>query len=528
MLHSKPQRKSVQSGCLMRFVRIREAFRVFRVQAAVGFALPTRQWHPIRALFGFFLLVVLLANFVAGSPTAFAAERPNVLFIISDDLTAEALGCYGNRQCRTPHIDALAGRGVRFTRAYCQFPICGPSRAALMSGMYAESIGVTGNGAASRFTQNLGDRPSWAEHFKDNGYYTARVSKIYHMRIPGDITAGVHGPDHAASWTERFSFQAPEWMTEGEHEHLTDEKLNRDPDKHYRLGFGGAFYVVRGISDGAEQPDVMATNKAVDILESHGGEPFFLAVGLVRPHVPLVAPARYFEPYPSGSIELPMRRDDDWNDIPRAGIPRSSKAIGLAGELEKQRKVLAAYYASVSFMDAQVGRLLDALDRLGLRENTIVIFTSDHGYHLGEHDFWQKMSLHEESARIPLIISMPGKSAATTDSLAQQIDLYPTLSELCDLPVPAHCQGKSLAGVLENPDATVHEAVYSFKGNGHLVRTDRWAYMAYRDGSQELYDMHNDPQQFTNLFDDPQHAETVAELRKRLADHQKATARRFK
>ena len=457
-----------------------------------------------------FLLITLL---VGAAP---AADPPNVLFIISDDLSAEALSCYGNRQCRTPHIDGLAKRGVRFTRAYCQYPVCGPSRAALMSGMYAQAIGVTRNGLSTKFTANLGKRPSMTQHFKNRGYFTARVSKIYHMRVPGDITAGVDGPDHAASWTERHNCKAPEWMTEGEHEHLTNEKLKREPDKHYRLGFGGAFYVVKGSTDGAEQPDVMAADKAIQLLKRHRDKPFFLAVGFVRPHVPLVAPRPFYDPYPPAEMALPKQIEGDWDDIPKAGLSKNSNSIGLAGKDGHKKKVLAAYYASVAFMDAQVGRLLKALDDLDLRKKTLVVFTADHGYHLGEHEFWQKMSLHEESTRIPLIISGPGVKPAETSSLAQQIDVYPTLAELAGLKVPKHVQGKSLARVLEDPTHRVHEEVYCLKSGGHLLRTSSHAFISWKGGEAELYDMGSDPRQITNLARDAAHAETLADMRKRL------------
>lgn len=445
------------------------------------------------------------------------AERPNVLFIISDDLTAEALSAFGNVQSRTPNIDRLAGEGVRFTRAYCQFPLCGPSRAALMSGMYPPAIGVMGNPGANEFAGHLGARPSMAEHFKNNGYYTARVSKIYHMRVPGDITAGVDGPDHAASWTERFNCQAPEWMSTGVHSHLTNEKLSFDKDKHYNLGFGGAFYVVKGDTDGSEQPDVQAADRAIALLKAHRDEPFFLAVGLVRPHVPLVAPASYFEPYPDEAMQLAPQVAGDWDDIPKAGITKNSMNSGL-DTTEKKRQVLSAYYAAVAFMDAQVGRMLGALDELGLREKTIVVFTSDHGYHLGEHEFWQKMSLHEESARIPLVIAAPDLQPAVTDSLAQQIDLYPTLAELAELPVPAHCQGKSLVPVLLDGSATAHDAVYTCMGDDHLLTTARWSYLEHGDGTEELYDLDKDPRQFFNLAGAAAYGTELEELRGRLAE----------
>lgn len=450
------------------------------------------------------------------------AARPNVLFIISDDLGAQSLGCYGNTQCKTPNLDSLASRGVRFTRAYCQYPVCGPSRAALMSGMYAQAIGVTSNGAASRFTRNLGERPSMSQHFMSHGYHAARVSKIYHMRVPGDITAGVDGPDHAPSWTERFNCQGPEQWTTGEHEHLSRGALKPDPKReiHYGLGYGGAFYVVRASGDGAEQADHRAADRAVRILEQRAEDPrpFFLAVGLVRPHVPLVAPASFFAPYPAERMELPPLIDGDQDDIPRAALNGSSRSRGLDTRLEKQ-KVLEAYYACVSYMDAQVGRILGALDRLGLSEDTIVVFTADHGYHLGEHDLWQKMHLHDESTRIPLVVSVPGRKPGETDALCQQIDIYPTLAELCGLEVPPHVQGRSLVPALDDPGAVVHESVYCLRSRSdHLLRTDRWALIEYQDGRAgvELYDMRRDPRQYTNLATDAGHEEVLRDLRGKL------------
>lgn len=444
-------------------------------------------------------------------------KRKNILFLISDDLGAQSLGCYGNPQCKTPAIDALAKRGVRFTRSYCQFPVCGPSRAALMSGMYAQSIGVMGNGGASQFTARLGDRLTMTGLFKSQGWNSLRVSKIYHMRIPGDITAGVHGPDHAASWTERYSVHAPEWFSKGKAYNLSNERLRFQKDKHYNLGFGGAFYVVEGNTDGTEQPDVLAADKAIELLGKQGDKPFFLAVGFVRPHVPLVAPASFYEPYPADQMKLPASVENDQADIPKLGISKNSKRSGLTADTQK-RRVLRAYYASVAFMDRQVARVLKALDDNGLREDTIVVFTADHGYHLGEHDFWQKLSLHEESARIPLIISGPGIKAAESDALSQQIDIYPTLAELCGLAVPKHVQGKSLAKVLADPEQTVHQEVYCTNKKGHLLRTARWAYLSWRDGTAELYDMVKDPRQFTNLAEQKQYAPAVAELSKRLRE----------
>lgn len=457
--------------------------------------------------------LLLISPFLASIPAFAQSEsRPNVVFIISDDLTATALGAYGSEQCKTPNIDRLAAEGVRFTRTYCQFPICGPSRAAIMSSLYPEATGIMGNGDSENFTRAMTGRPSMTEYFRNQGYYAARVSKIYHMRVPGDITAGVDGPDHPASWDDSFNCRGPEWMSEGSHEHLTNEKLRRDPDEHYNLGFGGAFYVVHGEGDGAEQPDVQAATKAIEILEQPRDKPFFLAVGLVRPHVPLVAPESFFEPYPHDTIQLAPRIEDDQGDIPKSGISKSSKGIGLEGKVEAQQKVLSAYYASVSFMDAQVGRILDALDRLDLRQNTIIVFTSDHGYQLGEHDLWQKVSLHEESTRIPLIISAPGIEPSEPNTLSEQIDLYPTLAELAGLQIPEHCQGRSLVPAMRDAEIQIRDVAYSVIRGGSMLRTDRWAYIRYNDESTELYDMHADPFQYVNIANEPEYSLTLHEM----------------
>ncbi|MEC9092222.1 MAG: sulfatase [Planctomycetota bacterium] len=463
-------------------------------------------------------LVICIGNWPLASHESL--PKKNVLLIIADDLSATALGCYGNKICKTPNIDRLAGRGMLFENAYCQFPVCGPSRAALMSGMYCPTIGIMGNGGSSQFTKNMGERPTMSQFFKNQGWYSARVSKIYHMRVPGDITAGVDGPDHLASWSARFNCQGPEWMSEGRHEHLTNEKLKRIPDQHYSLGFGGAFYTVRtSSSDGKFQPDKLAADKAIDLLQQKRESPFFLAVGFVRPHVPLVAPGSYFKEYKLSKMLLPETFANDVDDIPLAGISKNSVKIGLNSETKKQ-KVLQAYYASVSFMDYQVGRILSQLENLGLSKNTVVIFKSDHGYHLGEHGFWQKMSLHEESARIPLIVSAPGfPQGKRSSALVEAIDLYPTLVELNQCKVPSHCQGKSLRPILEDPQQSIREAAYCTTSKGNLVRTDRFALIRYQDESEEFYDMKDDPQQFKNISGLKKMASEVLRHRKLIREH---------
>lgn len=460
------------------------------------------------------LCLLLLA---LAMPALGEAEQapPNVLFIIADDLAANALGCYGNEQVKTPNIDKLAKRGTVMDRAYCQYPVCGPARAALLSGLYPQQNGVTTNTGKDILSQSLGDHPTLPEHFKNNGYTTTRLGKLYHMRVPGDITAGVSGADHPASWTEAYNFKSDEQWTPGNVYQTCKTKLKPDPKRniHYSLGYGPAFFVVEDPTDGAEQHDVKATDKAIEMLRGDlKAKPFFLAVGFVRPHVPLVAPKSYFELYESDAMTLPTFPKGDRLDIPKLGITGVGARRGPDTD-DKRRQTLRAYYASVSFMDAQVGRLLDELNKQGLTDNTIVIFKSDHGYHLGEHDFWQKMSLHEESARIPLIAAGPGiEQGHRWPGLVEAVDIYPTLSVMAGLPIPKGCSGTLLYGMEDDPKTLA----YTYKGNGHLIRTKDWAYMRYKDDSEELYDMKNDPKQFTNLAKDANAAGALKRMRNLL------------
>jgi iduronate 2-sulfatase len=448
-----------------------------------------------------------------------AAEKPyNVLFIISDDLTATALSCYGNQVCQTPHIDSIAARGTRFTHAYCQATYCGPSRASFMSGYYPHASKAFGYVSPRSY---IGDRPTWAQHFKNHGYYSARVSKIYHMGVPGDIEKGNDGTDDPASWTERFNSQGPEWAAPGK-----GETLENNPDGKKPAVGGNTFVVVEADGNDLVHSDGKTARKAVELIEQHKDEPFFLGVGFVRPHVPFVAPQSYFPPFlPYSKHVLPEKVSSDWDDIPRWGINYKT-SLNMKMDVRRQKKAVGGYLASVAYMDAQVGKVLDAVKRAGIEDQTIVIFTSDHGYHLGEHDFWAKVSLHEESAAVPLIISVPGKQPAVCDSLVELLDLYPTISGQCGLQIPAGIQGKDLSPLLDNPDKRVRDTAFSVdprnKGNrGFLLRDERWAYIQYKEdasGGIELYDMQHDPQQFTNLADRPENQLTVKVFKEKLAE----------
>jgi len=453
---------------------------------------------------------LLILSLFASS--ALAKEKMNVLFIISDDLTATALSCYGNTVCKTPNIDRLAAQGTRFTKAYCQGTYCGPSRASFMSGYYPHAIKMLGYGSPR---PNIGERATWAQHFKNSGYYSARVSKIFHMGVPIGIEKGTDGPDDPASWTERFNSQGPEWRAPGDGETLEN---NPDGKKPGPVG-GNTFVVVEADGDDLAHSDGKTAKKAAELIQNHKDEPFFLGVGFVRPHVPFVAPRKDYKDFlPYNKMVLPEKVDGDWDDIPKQGINyKTSKNMKM--DLRRQKKAVGGYYASVVYMDRMVGQVLDSLTKAGLDDKTIVIFTSDHGYHLGEHDFWAKVSLHDESAAIPLIIRIPGKKPAVCHSLVELLDLYPTLSSLCDLEVPSRLQGKDISPVFDNPKHEVRDAAFSVNGKGFLLREHDWAYIQYgEDGNKgiELFDMKKDPKQYTNLATDPKHAGTVTLFRKKM------------
>jgi len=459
------------------------------------------------------------------------AQKPNILLIMSDDLNTR-IGPYLEIDKHTPHLDRLAAEGVRFTRAYCQFPLCGPSRASIMSGLYPETNGVLTNndqpGSYKKETPSLAHHPSMAGFFREQGYFTARVSKIYHMGVPGGIERGDPGGDEPDSWDYVCNIMGPETLSPGNLELLSPK------NKHYGSNFSRMI-----LADGLEvtQADYLAASQAIAILENRAGKapnsgtnkqrikndaPFFLAVGFVRPHVPLIAPESCFTPYPEDEVVLPPVKIAD--DIPGQALRRQNDKIWGMNDIQK-KQTISAYMASVRFMDRQVGRLLDALDRLKLRDNTIVIFLSDHGYNLGEHDCWSKVSLWEGSARVPLIISAPGYSGTygtSCKSITELIDLYPTLVELCGFSdiQPEILQGKSLAEYLKNSKTTKKDRVaYTVTNQARdaSVRTDRWKYTRWADENngyaEELYDHNNDPEESVNLAGNPDYKNVLEEMR---------------
>lgn len=468
----------------------------------------------------FIVLIGVVA--LAPLPSAEAADRPNVLFLISDDLN-NALNTYGHPQMKTPNIDRLAARGVRFERAYCQFPLCGPSRNSMLTGLYPNSTGILSN--AQIFRQSIPSHVSLPQAFRLDGYFAARIGKLYHYGVPRSV--GTNGHDDPGSWELELN---PAGV----------DRLEEEP-KIFTLTpgqFGGTLsWYASPKSDEYHTDGIMASD-AEWVLERcarQADRPFFLAVGFYRPHTPYVAPEAYFDHYPLEQMPLVEGVEEDQKDIPPAGLMSSKREQDKLTD-ELRREAIQAYYASISFMDAQVGRVLDALDRLGLAENTIIVMTSDHGYHLGEHGLWQKMSLFEESARVPMIIAAPGVSKGGTVAPAPVglIDLYPTLAELCGVEAPENLQGQSLVPILKDPDEpgrgwSLSQVTRGGGGQGRFfgysIRTPRWRYTEWDEGNRglELYDHEADPLEQTNLADCPNHVETITELSRLLREAVRST-----
>jgi iduronate 2-sulfatase len=446
-----------------------------------------------------------------------ADDKYNVLFIIADDLCATALSSYGNKVCKTPNIDRLAQRGTLFTKAYCQATYCGPSRASFMSGYYPDATGVFGYVSGRKA---IGDRETWAEYFKNRGYHTARVSKIFHMPVPKGIELGSDGSDDPRSWTEKYNCQGPEWKAKG-----MGETLEGNPYAKKPVMGGNTFVRVEAEGGDLIHSDGKAAAKACELIQSYKDldKPFFLGVGFVRPHVPFVAPKEYYKDYPWQEIDLPKKLKGDWDDIPKKGINyKTSKNMQMS--IEQQQKAVSAYYASVSFMDAQVGKVLQALEDSGQADKTIVIFTSDHGYHLGEHNFWAKVSLKEESVKVPLVISVPGHEAQVSKSLVELLDLFPTTAKMCGLDIPQRIQGEDISLLLRKPQAEVRENIFSANNKGWLIQGERWSYIKYKGASpnEELFDLEKDPQQYSNLVNNPEYRSVLKKMRLSFQDKLKS------
>ncbi|HET6575951.1 MAG TPA: sulfatase [Fimbriiglobus sp.] len=420
-----------------------------------------------------------------------AADPPNVLFIAVDDLN-HWIGHLGrNKQARTPNIDRLAQMGVTFTRAYCAAPVCNPSRAAVMSGRRPGSTGVYDNG--QDWKPVVPTEQTLTTQFLNAGYEVFGTGKIYH--------ANAHRP---GEWTDYFV---------GGKDRATPHPSAKDH------GVGGIRF--QPLTDDSKLSDESIVDYGIKQLGAKHDKPFFLAVGLHKPHMPWDVPKKYYDLFPLDSIELPPNRKDDLADVPAAGVKMAKPGGDHATMLKSGRwkEAVQAYLAAIAYCDAQVGRLLDAYDKSPHKDRTVVVFWGDHGWHLGEKEHWRKFALWEEATRMPYIWVVPGvtRPGGVCGRTVDLMSMYPTLCSLCGVTKPSHVEGEEIKPLLRDPKvAWDRPAITTFHRNSHALRTERWRYIRYADGGEELYDHDADPFEWTNLASDPKYADLKADLRKQL------------
>ena len=435
---------------------------------------------------------------------AHQSEKINVLLIIADDLNCD-LGAYGNSVVKTPNIDRLAERGVLFENAHSQYPWCGPSRASLMTGMYTNQTKITNNNMNLR--NSVPDVITLGQRFRQQGYQSVRIGKIFHYDNPNAI--GTSGNDDIYSWDQ------------------TVNPYGRDKIEEYKINtlkprrYGGTLSWLAADGKDDEQTDGIAASEAIKKLDyfSKRETPFFLAVGFFRPHTPFVAPKKYFDLYDREKIEIPEISSDYLATLPEPALKSiRSRKNQLDLEKELAQEIKEAYYATISFVDAQVGLILDQLEACGLDKNTVVVFTSDHGYHMGEHGHWQKQTLFENSTRIPLIISAPDSESKGSKSMSpvELIDLYPTLMGLTKINTPQHVVGKSLEPIMKNVDNLVRGSALTRWRNGYSIKTKRYRLTKWGNNGElgyELYDHKNDKKELINLASNQDYNEVMDSLK---------------
>jgi uncharacterized sulfatase len=438
-----------------------------------------------------------------------APRQYNILFMVADDMNTE-LSCYGHPYVKSPNLDALARSGVRFERAYCQFPLCAPSRASFLSGRRPDTTRIFNLTTPTR--KYMQDVVMLPEFFRKAGYYSSQCGKIYHT-----------GEEHVdpRSW----DFLLPESGKNPPRSEVLEEHAMPKPRNH-------SMSWEKLSTPDAQTPDGIVARTAIEQIRTAASKqkPFFVAAGFRRPHSPYAVPKKYFDLYDPAKLKLP----DPGN---RRGFPPVAQyelenQVGLNDK--EQREYMAAYYACNSYVDAQAGHVLRALDEMKLRDNTIVVFFGDHGYHTGQHGMWHKMTLFEEATRVPLIISVPGAKGAgrSVAGLVELVDLYPTLVEACGREAPSGLEGASLMPWINDPSTPGKKAVYTMVGRnddrnlshrepayfGRTVRTERWRYTEWDGGKRgvELYDKVADPQEMVNLAGKPETAGTQAEMKELL------------
>jgi len=452
--------------------------------------------------------VVVLTALVLASSATRAESRPNVLFIAIDDLN-DWVGCLGGHsQASTPNIDRLAKRGVLFTNAHCQAPICNPSRTSLMLGLRPSTTGIYENRPWFRSVPKTRNSMTLTEYFRSHGYETLATGKIFHGSRPDPKSFETHGdrpgqkPRHAKRLVKSSPSKTPLW------------------------DWGAQTYDLPEYSD--HRVATWAVDRIAKLSKARGASkdtevrPFFLAVGFYRPHVPLYAPKAYLERLPLEKVRRPKTLENDRADLPAAAVELTHNPLPPAHawfvENKEWRPAVRAYLASTTFMDAQIGRVLDALDASPFADETIIVLFSDHGFFLGEKERWAKQSLWERATRVPMIISLPKKrNGGKSTKPVELLSLYPTLVELCGLPKKKGLEGVSLAPLVRDPSAPwKHAAVTTYKRGNHSVRSEHFRYIRYADGSEELYDHRSDPHEWKNVASDPNLSETIARLRRSI------------
>ncbi len=436
------------------------------------------------------LLASLLAAVMPSSALAAdvkAATKPNVLFIAVDDLNHWVGHLGRNPQTRTPNIDKLAARGVTFSRAYCAAPACNPSRTALMSGLRPSTSAVYHN--PDEPWPRIGDIDTLNVHFRKSGYYVAGGGKTYHG-----------GFLRKADWDNYYSGAGKVPRADG--------------------GVGGIKFAPLDCKD-EDLADYQTTDAIIKELQRKHDKPFFLALGLTKPHMPWNVPKKYYDLFPLDKIELPKVQEKDLDDISEAGKKMARPQGDHAAMLKsgKWKEAVQAYLAAIAYTDMNVGRMLDALDKSPYRDNTIIVFWGDHGWHLGEKEHWRKFALWEEATRAPFIWVAPGvtKSNGVCDRTVDFMSIYPTLCDLCGLPTPKHVEGASIKSLLADPKSAWDRAALTTHGfQNHAVRTEEYRYIRYADGSEELYDESKDPYEWTNLAGKAEYAQVKTDLAKHL------------
>lgn len=419
------------------------------------------------------------------------SKKPNVLFIAIDDLRDWVGYLHHNEQTKTPNIDRLAKMGVAFTRSYCAAPVCNPSRAALMSGMRPSTTGIYDNNNDWRLAIPE-DKPMTAA-FRNAGYFVCGSGKIYHESYK-----------RREDWDDYL---------DNEGGGKAEKKLAKNAKDD---GVGGIKFAPLDCAD-SDLPDYKITDYGIEQLGKAHDKPFFLAVGLHKPHMPWNVPQKWYDMFPAESIKLPPYKEDDLADIPPAGVAMARPDGDHKAMLDSGRwkEAIQGYLAATAYTDMNIGRLLDAYDKSPHRDNTIIVFWCDHGWHLGEKHHWRKFALWEEATRAPLLWVVPGltKPGGMCERTVDFMSIYPTLMELCGVPKPAHVEGVSIRPLLADPSAAWDTpALTTYKFNNHAVRSEGWRHIRYANGDEELYNEATDPNEWTNLAKDPQYNGTKAEM----------------